>query len=148
MAGRRDIGCRAAPKGWLTDDTKTWHVTENEALAGAGGIGFISELRVGVSCRGKRLDRCTTVQCRTMVCPVAVGTPMRRSKERKGGMCRCFSFRKAARLADETEISKLLKDLAGNPERLTKKEEMREARKVSQTKAGTTGPIKPERRGR
>ena len=47
-------------------------------------------------------------------------------KHAQGMHLRCLSFRKAARLADEREISKLPKYLAGNPERLTKKEEMRE----------------------
>ena len=128
MPGRRDTGCKAMPNGWPTDDAKTRYAAEIEALAEAGMARIISsDLPVGDYSCGKRLGRCTTVQCRTMVYSMAVGRPMHRPKERKGCICRCCSFRKAARLADERENSKLPKDLAGNLERLTKMEEMREA---------------------
>ena len=126
-AGWRGIGGRAMPNGWPTDNTKTRHAAEIEALAEAGIARLISCLPVGDYSCGKRLGRCTTVQCRTMVYSMAVGRPMHRPKERKGCICRCCSFRKAARLADERENSKLPKDFAGNLERLTKMEEMREA---------------------
>ena len=127
MPGRRDNGCRETPMGWPMDGTNSWHAVAIEALGGAGVAGSISCLPVGDYSCGKRLDRCTTVQCRTMVYSMAVGKPMHRPRERKGCICRCCSFRKAATPADEREISKLPKDLAGNLERLTKMEEMREA---------------------
>ena len=126
-AGWRDVGCKVAPTGWPVDDAKTRHAAGFEALAKAGAARCISNLPIGKYFAGKRLGRCATAKCRTMVCAMAAGRSMRRSKERKGCMCRCSSFRKAARLADEREISRLLKDLAGNPERRTKKEEEREA---------------------
>ena len=89
MPGWRDIGCRATPKGRPNDDARTWHAAEIEARAGPGVAGSISNLSVG-HFFASALDRCTTVQCRIMVCPMAVGRPMRRSKERKGCMCHWF----------------------------------------------------------
>ena len=106
------------------DDAKTRCAAEIKALAEAGIARLISDLPIGDYFCGTRLDRCTTVQCRTMVYSMVVGRPMHRPKERKGCICRCCSFRKAARLADERENSKLPNDFAGNLERLTKMEEM------------------------
>ena len=85
-SGWRDSGCRVTPKGRPNDDTRTWHAAEIEARAGPGVAGSISNLSVG-NFFASALDRCTTVQYRIMVCPMAVGRPMRRSKERKGCMC-------------------------------------------------------------
>lgn len=109
----RNIGCREIPNGWPTDDKKTWHAAEIEALAEAGATGSISDLPIGVHCCGKCLDRCTKVQCRTMVCAMVAGGPTRCSKERMGGTCLSISFRKAARLADERKTSRLLKTWQG-----------------------------------
>ena len=127
VAGWRGIGCRATSRGSPMNGVNAWFACEVDALAEAGATGLVSDLRAGAFCCDRRLDRCTRVPCRTMVCPMAVGTSMRRSKGRNGCMCRCRSFRKAARQADERGIAKLSQDLAGNPDRLTKKEEIREA---------------------
>ena len=141
MAGWRNIGCRETPNGWPTDDKKTRHAAEIEALAEAGATGSISDLPTGVHCCDKRLDRCTKVRCRTMVCAMVAGGPTRHSKERMGGMCRSISFRQAARLADEKEISRLLKTWHGLRNDRRRRKESAKPREASQTKAGTTGPI-------
>lgn len=127
MARRIDICCRATPTRWPMDDAGPRHAAETGALARPGAAGFVSSLHIGEFSCGNRLDRCAKVRRRTMVCPMAVGRPVRRSQGRKGCMCRCFPLRMAARRADDRENLKLLKDLAGNPERLTKNEEMRGA---------------------
>ena len=127
VAGCRDSGFRATPEGWPMDDTKPWHSAGFEALAEAGAAGFISGPSFGDSSIDKRLDRCATVQCRTMVCALAAGRPMRRRMERNEWRRHSSSFRIFARLVDQLELSEFLNDLAGNPERLTKMEEMREA---------------------
>ena len=113
IAGWRRVGCSATPMGWPMDVTKTWHAAEVEALTEAGAAGYVSNLPAGGYFLDKRLDRCARVQCRTMVCAMAAGGSMRRSKGRKGRVCRSISFRKAAMLADEREISRLLKAWQG-----------------------------------
>ena len=108
MAGWRGVSCRTTPTGWPMDDAKALRAVETEALTEAGAAGFISSLPFGDCFLDRRLDRCAWVQCRTMVCATAAGGPLRRSKGRVGRTCRRNSFWKAARLADEREISRLL----------------------------------------
>lgn len=66
--------------GWPMDGTKAWRAVAIETLGVAGVAGSISYLPVGDNFCGKRLDRCATVQCRTMVYSMVVGRPMHRSK--------------------------------------------------------------------
>ena len=127
MPGRRDTGCRATPNGWSTVDAKTRHAAEIEALAEAGTAKLISDLPIGDCFCGTRLDRCTKVHCRTMVCPMAVDKLARRWGERNEWKRHWSSFRTAALMVDQWELSDFLNDLAGNPERLTKKGAMRKA---------------------
>ena len=126
-AGWRGIGGRATPNGWPTDDAKARHAAEIEALAEAGMARLISNQPIGDCFCGSRLDRCTKVHCRTMVCPMVVDKLARRWEERNEWKRHWSSFRTAALLVDQWEHSDFLNDLAGNPERLTKKEAMREA---------------------
>ena len=127
IAGWRGIGCRATLVGWPTDDTETRHAAEIDALAEAGATGSISDLPVGAHCCDNCLNRCTKVQCRTMVCPMAVDKLARRWGERNGWKRQRPSFRSTAPLGDQLELSELLNDLAAGPEQLTKRKEMREA---------------------
>lgn len=118
MVSSRDTGRWVMPKGWLMDGKKPWHAARIEALEEAGAVGYVSDRPIGVYRCEKRLDSCITVQCRITVYPMVVDRLKRRWKERKERKRRWFSFRKAARLVDERELSDLLNGLARNPERL------------------------------
>ncbi len=126
MAGWRNIGCRETPNGWPTDDKKTRHAAEIEALAEAGVAGSTSNLSIGICIwqAPRPLHHGSMPDYGLSYGGWQTDAPFERAQEVH---LRCFSFRKAVRLADEREISKLPKDLAGNPERLTKMEEISEA---------------------
>ncbi len=144
----RDTVCRAMPKGWPKEDRKPRHASETEVLAEARTAAFISGASICVSPCDKRPDHCATARCRTMLCPMAVDRLKRRRMERKECRRQCFASRKAARRVGEMRLPELLNDPAMARSNLRRRRKCAKPREASPTKAGTTGPIQPERRGR
>lgn len=127
MVTSRDTGRWIMPKGWLMDGKKPWQAAKIEALEEAGATGWISDQPIGTYGYKKRLDSGRKIPCEVTVYPMMVAKLKRRWKERKERKRHWFSLKKAARLVDEKDLAKLLKDLAKNPERLGAVTEIRRA---------------------
>lgn len=127
MVTSRDRGRWVMPKGWLMKDKAPWATAKIEALEEAGAIGFISDRSIGHYHYGKRLDDGTEVPCRVVLYPMVVSKLKRRWKERKERKRHWFSPRKAARLVEEAELSRLLLELMNEPERQAVIEELKKA---------------------
>lgn len=116
MVTSRDRGRWIIPKGWMMDGKKPWRAAEIEALEEAGAVGFISDRAIGYYHYDKRLASGKHVRCRVKLYPMVVMSLKRRWKERKERKRHWFSPRKAARLVEEKELSRLLKNLAEEQE--------------------------------
>ncbi len=115
------------PKGWLMDGKKPWRAAEIEALEEAGAIGFISDESIGQYHYAKRLDGGGKIRCCVTLYPMVVEKLKRRWKESRERKRHWFSPRKAAKLVEEKELSRLLKDLADNQGKLAIIEDLRRA---------------------
>lgn len=124
MVTSRDTGRWVMPKGWLMDGKKPWQAAKIEALEEAGAIGFISDSPIGHYHYDKRLGSHKKLTCRVTVYPMIVDRLKRRWKERDERHRHWFSLKKAARLVNEPELTKLLDDLANNPKHLKLTEDM------------------------
>ncbi|MEL6644115.1 MAG: NUDIX hydrolase [Pseudomonadota bacterium] len=118
MVTSRDTGRWVMPKGWLMDGKKPWQAAKIEALEEAGAVGFISDRPVGHYHYVKRLEPRGKLTCRVTVYPMIVDKLKRRWKERKERRRHWFSLKKAARLVDEPELTKLLEAMASDPKPL------------------------------
>ncbi len=127
MVTSRDRGRWVMPKGWLMDGKKPWCAAEIEAMEEAGAVGFVSDQPIGHYHYDKRMDDRTIVRCRVTLYPMVVEKLKRRWKERKERKRHWFSPQKAAKLVEEKELSRLLKDLAGKPEMSAVFEKLRKA---------------------
>lgn len=127
MVTSRDSGRWVMPKGWTMDGKKPWQAAKIEALEEAGALGFIADKPIGFYHYDKRLTRRTKVRCRVEVYPMVVDKLKRRWKEKKERTRHWFSLKKAAKLVDEKDLAKLLRDLAEEPEKIAAMEELRRA---------------------
>lgn len=127
MVTSRDTGRWVMPKGWLMDGKKPWHAAKIEALEEAGAVGFVSDAAIGHYHYSKGLGGGRRVTCRVTVYPMIVDKLKRRWKERKERKRHWFSFKKAAKLVEETELTTLLLELAKEPNKLLAVEEIRQA---------------------
>lgn len=127
MVTSRDTGRWVMPKGWLMDGKKPWQAAKIEALEEAGATGFISDEPIGIYTYKKRLPDRSRINCTVTVYPMMVDKLKRRWKERKERKRHWFSLKEAARLVDEKDLSKLLKNLAKNPDRLDAVTQFRKA---------------------
>ncbi|MEM9127978.1 MAG: NUDIX hydrolase, partial [Pseudomonadota bacterium] len=111
MVTSRDTGRWVMPKGWHMDGKKPWHAAEIEALEEAGAIGTISKHPIGQFYYDKRYESKNDVRCRVTLYPMIVEKLKRRWKERDERTRHWFSPGKAAKLVDEPDLSRLLKNL-------------------------------------
>lgn len=112
MVTSRDRGRWVIPKGWLMDGKKPWRAAEIEALEEAGARGYIATRSIGHYHYDKRLSGRKRVRCRVTLYPMVVEKLKRRWKESHERKRHWFSPRKAAKLVEEKELSRLLRDLA------------------------------------
>ena len=127
MVTSRDRGRWVMPKGWQMDGKKPWRAAEIEALEEAGATGFISKSPVGHYHYDKLLDDGRKVRCRVTLYPMVVENLKPRWKERKERKRHWFSPKKAARLVEEKELSKLLRDIAEERKTIAIIEDMRKS---------------------
>ncbi len=127
MVTSRDRGRWVIPKGWLMDGKKPWHAAEIEALEEAGAVGSISKRPIGHFHYDKRYEGKSSVRCRVTLYPMIVEKLKRRWKEVNERKRHWFSPAKAAKLVEEKELARLLKDLAGNSKSLAVIEDLRKA---------------------
>ncbi len=127
MVTSRDRGRWVFPKGWLMDGKKPWHAAEIEALEEAGAVGSISKRPIGHFHYDKRYEGKSSVRCRVTIYPMMVEKLKRRWKESNERKRHWFSPAKAAKLVEEEELSRLLKDLAVNSDTQAVIEELRKA---------------------
>lgn len=127
MVTSRDRGRWVMPKGWLMDGKKPWRAAEIEALEEAGATGFISKRAIGTYHYDKVLDDGTHLPCEVTLFPMVVGKLKRRWKERAERKRHWFAPKKAAKMVEEKELSKLLMDLADKPQRRAEIEKLRKA---------------------
>ncbi|TNF21408.1 MAG: NUDIX hydrolase [Rhodobacteraceae bacterium] len=127
MVTSRERGRWVMPKGWHMDGKKPWRAAEIEALEEAGATGFISKRAIGTYRYDKRLDDGTRLPCEVTLYPMVVSRLKRRWKERAERKRHWFAPKKAARLVEEKQLAKLLKELADKPERQAAIEKLRKA---------------------
>lgn len=127
MVTSRDRGRWVFPKGWLMDGKKPWHAAEIEALEEAGAVGCISKRPIGHFHYDKRYEGKRSIRCRVTLYPMLVAKLKRRWKEGNERKRHWFSPAKAAKLVEEKELSRLLKDLAVNPHTQAVIKELRKA---------------------
>lgn len=139
MVTSRDSGRWVMPKGWEMDGKKPWDAAKIEALEEAGVVGQISSESIGTYEYDKRLGRGRKVRCRVTVYPMAVDRLKRRWKERKQRRRHWFSLRKAAKLVDEKDLSKLLLKMAKDPEAVLPFEAPKPKRKTKAVAPDGTG---------
>lgn len=127
MVTSRETRRWVMPKGWLMDGKKPWRAAEIEALEEAGAVGEMWPKPIGTYHYDKRLPRGASIRCRVTVYPMAVDRLQERWKERRERTRRWLSPKKAAKLVDEKELSKLLLGLANDAKPAPIIEAMREA---------------------
>ena len=127
MVTSRDSGRWVMPKGWQMDGKKPWRAAEIEALEEAGAIGYISKIPVGRYHYDKRLDDGMNLRCRVTLYPMVVEKLANRWKERNERKRHWFSPKKAAKLVEENELSKLLRDIAEECKTIAVIEDMRKS---------------------
>lgn len=127
MVTSRDTGRWVMPKGWCMKGISNWEAAKIEALEEAGAVGVMVDEPIGEYQYVKRLDDGAKVLARVTVYPMFVESLKRNWKERKERKRRWFSFRKAAKLVDEPELSDLLNKLAKNTDTLRKVRDLRKA---------------------
>ena len=119
MVTSRDTGRWVVPKGWPMDGKKPWHVAEIEAQEEAGAVGATSKRPIGHFFYDKRFEGRSSVRCRVILYPLVVEKLKRRWKERDERTRHWFSPGKAAKLVQERDLSRLLKNLTDDQEAQT-----------------------------
>lgn len=98
------------PKGWPMKGRKVHATAALEAIQEAGLLGKIEKKAIGAFHYQKGLGNGATVLCRVDVFPLRVVRQRKNWPEKHQRNTKWFSVSKAARLVDEPELAKLIKD--------------------------------------
>ena len=97
------------PKGWPMKGRKPHATAALEALQEAGLLGKIEKAALGAYHYQKRLRNGATILCRVEIFPLRVVRQRKNWPEKHQRTAKWFSCRKAAKLVDEPELTKLIK---------------------------------------
>lgn len=116
----RDTGRWIIPKGWLKKGMSSWELAELEAYEEAGLKGLISKKPVGEYDYLKRMDDGSDVKCTVTVYPLLVEKQVKNWPEKSEREYRWLSSEKAAKLADDDGLTKLLRGFSPKKSQIKK----------------------------